>query len=192
MFKAWQHFKTITKHRHLVMGYCFRLGMYKQGLLHDLSKYSPIEFMTGVKYWTGVESPNNGERRATGLSLAWLHHKGVNKHHLEYWLDYSSDRNAKYPIEGMKMPIKYVVEMFVDRVCACRNYMGESYTNRAALEYYLRGRAFNIMHPDTAELLEKMLTLLAERGEEYTLKYIKENILTRKGSDYGKGYEDFV
>ncbi len=174
------------------MGYCFRLGMYKQGLLHDLSKYFPIDFMTGVKYWTGGERANNGERRATGLSLAWLHHKGVNKHHLEYWLDYSSDRNAKYPIEGMKMPIKYVVEMFVDRVCACRNYMGESYTNRAALEYYLRGRAFNIMHPDTAELLEKMLTLLAERGEEYTLKYIKENILTRKGSDYGKGYEDFV
>ena len=39
----WQHFKTITRHKLLVMRYCFRIGLYKQGLLHDLSKYEPVE-----------------------------------------------------------------------------------------------------------------------------------------------------
>ena len=61
--KAWLHFKTITKHKVIVMKYCFQVGLYKQGLLHDLSKYYPIEFKVGAKYYLGNESPNNAERR---------------------------------------------------------------------------------------------------------------------------------
>ena len=64
----WLHFKTITKHKLLVMHYCFRAGMYKQGLLHDLSKYAPVEFLVGCKYYQGVRSPNNAEREDTGIS----------------------------------------------------------------------------------------------------------------------------
>ena len=87
--KAWEHFKTITRHKIYVMKGCFRVGLYRQGLLHDLSKYSPTEFLVGCKYYQGgSRSPNNGEREATGVSLAWLHHKGRNKHHFEYWIDY--------------------------------------------------------------------------------------------------------
>ena len=44
MMKAWQHFKTITTHKMWVMRYCFKIGLYWQGLTHDLSKYSPTEF----------------------------------------------------------------------------------------------------------------------------------------------------
>ena len=90
--------KTINHHKWLVMKYCFRLGMYKQGLLHDLSKYSPVEFMVGVKYYQGTRSPNTAEREAKGYTSAWLHHKGRNKHHLEYWLDYATNTSG---IEGM-------------------------------------------------------------------------------------------
>ncbi len=43
------HLKTINRHKMLVMKYCFRCGMIRQGLLHDLSKYSPTEFFAGVK-----------------------------------------------------------------------------------------------------------------------------------------------
>ena len=85
---AWGHFKTITSHKFLVMKYCFKVGLYKQGFLHDLSKYSPTEFMVGAKYYQGTRSPNNAEREATGVSTSWLHHKGRNKHHFEYWVDY--------------------------------------------------------------------------------------------------------
>ncbi|HAQ52086.1 MAG TPA: catalase, partial [Lachnospiraceae bacterium] len=80
MFHPIKHYKTITRHRHLVMKGCFEVGLYKQGLLHDLSKYNPIEFIPGALYYKGTESPNNSERRKKGYSSAWLHHKGRNKH----------------------------------------------------------------------------------------------------------------
>lgn len=90
------HLSTINHHKWLVMQHCFKVGLYRQGLLHDLSKYSPVEFLAGVKYYQGFESPNNAERRAIGYSRAWLHHKGRNKHHLEYWTDYVVDGTHRY------------------------------------------------------------------------------------------------
>lgn len=77
------HFKTITAHRNLVCRYCLRLGLVWQGLTHDLSKYSPTEFWRGAKYYQGTRSPNDQERKENGLSLAWLHHKGRNRHHFD-------------------------------------------------------------------------------------------------------------
>ena len=116
---------TITHHKLLVMAGCFRIGLYKQGLLHDLSKYTPTEFLVGCRYYKGYMSPNNAERADKGYSAAWLHHKGRNKHHLEYWIDYAVPKPGEdihTPMEGMKMPIKYVCEMFIDRVSASKNY----------------------------------------------------------------------
>lgn len=84
----WKHFCTINHHKILVMRGCFQVGLIRQGLLHDLSKYSPTEFIVGCRYYQGNMSPNNAEREAVGYSSAWLHHKGRNKHHLEYWIDY--------------------------------------------------------------------------------------------------------
>lgn len=175
MIKAWEHFKTITHHRHLVMKGCFRAGLYRQGLLHDLSKYTPVEFLVGCKYYQGNRSPNNAEREDKGLSLAWLHHKGRNKHHLEYWIDYGLDNDHR--ICGMKMPDKYVVEMFIDRLSASKNYQKEAYTDRSALEYYEKGRASLILHPESAALLEKLLHMVAEKGERETYRYIRSEIL---------------
>ena len=103
--RAWEHFKTITHHRHLVRQYCFRLGLYYQGLTHDLSKYSPSEFWRGVKYYQGYRSPNDAERRENGVSLAWLHHKGRNRHHFEYWIDYCIGSDGRVYMGGCKMPL---------------------------------------------------------------------------------------
>ena len=100
-----QHLRTINHHKWLVMKYCFRAGLYKQGILHDLSKYSPVEFLVGAKYFQGNQSPNNAERFDKGYSSAWLHHKGKNKHHLEYWIDYSLEPDK--PMTGTRMPVKY-------------------------------------------------------------------------------------
>ncbi len=86
---VWNHLKTITEHKFFVMKNCFRVGLYRQGLLHDLSKYSPEEFVIGVRYYQGNRSPNAAEREKYGFSKAWLHHKGRNKHHFEYWIDFS-------------------------------------------------------------------------------------------------------
>ena len=174
--KAWEHFKTITHHKYLVMKGCFRVGLYKQGLLHDLSKYSPVEFLVGCKYYQdGKRSPNNAEREATGVSMAWLHHKGRNKHHFEYWIDYGLGQDKH--MTGMKMPVNYVVEMFVDRVAASKIYQKEAYRDDSALQYFLRGRGNYLMHPETEALLEKLLTMLAEQGEDATNDYIRRQVL---------------
>lgn len=178
--KAIRHFITITHHKILVMQGCFRIGLYKQGLLHDLSKYSPTEFLVGCRYYKGYMSPNNAERADRGYSSAWLHHKGRNKHHLEYWIDYAvsnGDDKAHTKMEGMKMPIRYVCEMFIDRVSASKNYQKEKYTDKSALEYYEKSVDHYMIHPDTKAMLEYLLVMLSVKGEEYTYRYIKKEVL---------------
>lgn len=165
------HFKTITNHKLLVMKTCFKVGLYKQGLLHDLSKYTYIEFKAGMKYYTGYVSPNNIQKKTEGLSTAWLHHKGRNKHHFEYWIDYGNDPNLG--LQGMKIPKKYVFEMFIDNMSASKNYLKDKYEDRSALEYYEARKKYYIIHPESRALLEKLLKMLADLGEEKTLNYIK-------------------
>lgn len=179
--KAWGHFSTITKHKLLVMKYCFRIGLYKQGLLHDLSKYSPTEFLAGCRYYQwGHRSPNNQEREETGMSKAWLHHKGRNKHHFEYWIDYGI---APCPttITGMEMPKRYVAEMIMDRICASKVYGGKAYTDAAPLAYYMNSRdKMWFIHENTKKQMEQLLNMLAEKGEQETLFYIKNVFLKEK------------
>lgn len=178
MIKTLSHFETITKHKILVMKECFRVGLYRQGLLHDLSKYSPTEFLVGCKYYQGTRSPNNAEREDKGYSSAWLHHKGRNKHHYEYWIDYSL--NGDRMLAGMKMPVRYVVEMFLDRIAASKVYKGAKYRDSDPLEYYLNGKAGKLMHPESRALLERLLYMLAEYGEEKTYRYIRKNVLKKR------------
>ena len=102
----WGHFCTITRHRHTVMRHCRRAGIFWQGLRHDLSKYSPTEFWQGVRYYQdGKRSPNEAEREALGYSLAWMHHKGRNRHHFEYWSDYNPRTKQVEPVE---MPVRFL------------------------------------------------------------------------------------
>ena len=172
------HFKTITRHKILVAKGCFKLGLYYQGIMHDMSKYSPTEFLVGVKYYQGTESPNNAERMEEGISMSWLHHKGRNKHHFEYWIDYDVEGNSTI-LAGMKMPVKYVAEMFCDRVAASRIYNKDKYKDSDPLDYYIKGLGHYIMHPETDELLHNLLKMLADKGEEYTFAYIKANVLKK-------------
>lgn len=174
------HLRTITAHKLRVMKYCFRVGLYRQGLLHDLSKYGPTEFRIGVKYYQGDRSPNEIERLETGQSTAWLHHKGRNKHHLEYWIDYSP--TGDHRMCGMEMPVNYVVEMFCDRIAACQIYQGEKYTDASPWEYYDRSRDHYLIHPNTAALLEKLLLMLRDEGEARILAYIRRELVGRGGA----------
>ena len=168
--KAVGHFRTITRHRHEVIKNCFRAGIGFQGLFHDLSKYSPEEFLNGCRYYQGTRSPHEGERDENGYSRAWMHHKGRNKHHYEYWTDYNKATKKMTPV---RMPVRYVKEMFCDRMAASKIYMKENYNDGSPLDYFNRGNAGARMHPDTAALLEKLLTMLRDKGEDYTFTYIR-------------------
>ena len=181
-----KHFRTITHHKILVAKYCFRIGLYRQGMTHDLSKYSPTEFWAGAKYYQGDRSPNEAERVDKGYSAAWLHHKGRNRHHLEYWVDYTGNNDC--PMDGVRMPEKYVAEMICDRIAASRTYrgaayriyLGDQYTDASPWEYYERSKNHYLMHPETRALLEKLLMMLRDDGEDVTLEYIRTQVLGRR------------
>ena len=169
------HLKTILHHKNLVRHYCFKAGLYKQGIMHDWSKYSPTEFIQGVKYYQGGKrSPNYGEKMAKGYSSAWLHHKGRNRHHFEYWTDVSPVTRQYVPLE---MPTRFFVEMCMDRIAASSTYLGKDYHDGAPLEYLLRAGDNRWMHPVTARKLRYVLTMLRDRGEEETFRFIREVVL---------------
>lgn len=165
------HLSTIVKHRHKVMLHCFKAGIPLRGLLHDLSKFSPTEFIPGVKYFQGNRSPNEMERELFGHSSAWLHHKGRNRHHFEYWNDVSPVTKRYEPV---KMPLKYFKEMFCDRVAASKIYQGKNYTDAHPFNYFDRGNARLYLHPETAALLEKCLIMLRDEGEKKTFRFLKK------------------
>ena len=175
--KPWQHFKTITYHKWLVLKGCFRVGLYWQGLTHDLSKYSPTEFCVGARYYQGNRSPNGAERDDKGYSEAWIHHKGRNRHHFEYWTDMNKE-TRRY--ESVPMPRKYLVEMVMDRRAACMVYQGDKYTDGSALAYFDRSVDQSLMHPELKKQLGYILTMLAEKGEKETFSYLKNHVLKGK------------
>ena len=168
-----RHFITITRHRHRVIAHCFRAGIGWQGLWHDLSKYSPTEFWVGARHYQGDRSPNEEERRLYGHSVAWMHHKGRNRHHFEYWTDYNPVTKQMEPV---KMPLRFVAEMFCDRVAASKIYQGAAYTDRHPLEYFLSGKPRRRIHPETSALLEGWLTMLAQQGEKATFAHVRHRV----------------
>lgn len=177
--KAVQHFRTITRHKYLVMKGCFAVGLYWQGICHDLSKYSWTEFKVGAKYYQGDRSPNNAEREDIGYSTAWMHHKGRNRHHYEYWIDYSTQA-IWGGMAPAPMPEKYIAEMLMDRIAASRIYRGNAYTDQDPLAYYQSAKEQPMIHPKTKALLEKLLHMLAEKGEKETFSYVKQEVLKKK------------
>lgn len=171
MRKLAGHFCTVTRHRHRVIAHCFKAGIPMRGLLHDLSKYSPTEFIPGVRFYKGTRSPNEAERELYGYSAAWLHHKGRNRHHFEYWNDYNPKTKR---VEPIKMPLRFVKEMFCDRVAASKIYQGKAYTESHPLEYFRRGKINRFIHPETSALIESWLIILAENGEDAAFTAIRE------------------
>lgn len=164
------HLRTVCRHRHCVIKHCFKAGIPFCGLMHDLSKFSPTEFIPGVKYYLGTRSPNEAEREDKGFSGAWMHHKGRNRHHFEYWTDYRFDTKRMEPV---KMPIIFVKEMFCDRVAASKIYQGKNYTDSHPYEYFLRGKPTRVIHPESSALLEELLIMLRDKGEKETFAYIR-------------------
>ena len=161
--RFWGHLRTVTRHRHKVIVHCAHAGILWQGLRHDLSKYSPTEFWQGVRYYTGKHSPNEDERRSCGYSIAWMHHKGRNLHHWEYWTDFSMETRTYV---SMPMPRKYLAEMICDRMAASKTYLGEKYTDASPLEYLMHGKARDAMNKETEQTLRMFLTQLRDEGEK--------------------------
>lgn len=175
--RFWGHLSTVTRHRHKVIAHCARAGILLQGLRHDLSKYSPTEFIPGVRFYDGTHSPTEDERRTNGCSQAWMHHKGRNRHHFEYWTDLSPVTRTYEPVD---MPVRYLCEMVADRIAACKTYQGAAYTDASALQYLDRAQESRLVHPNTMKRLRFLLTMLAEQGEPATFRFMRQTVLKGK------------
>ena len=150
------HWKTVAKHRKWVKRYCFKMGLYWQGLTHDISKYHPVEFFESVKYYQGTRSPIDACKEANGYSMAWFHHRGNNKHHYEYWVD-NFDKGMTFNI----MPYKYFVEMLCDYLGAGRAYMGRDFSYVKEREWWRGKRETIAMHPMQIAMLDDIFNNLA-------------------------------
>ena len=149
-----------------------------QGLTHDLSKYSPTEFWRSARYYQGYRSPNDQERKENGVSLSWLHHKGRNRHHFEYWIDYCLRPDGSVYMGGCKMPKRYVAEMFCDRLAASKVYRGKDFRQGDPYDFFLYGKQKRLlMHPATSALLEKILLVLRDEGEDAAFDYVRREVL---------------
>ncbi len=156
--KFFSHLHVVNRHRFKVFCLCFRAGIPWRGFLHDLSKYSPVEFFEGVRYFSGDHSPIMNCKREKGYSLAWLHHIGRNKHHYEYWYDYAA------PVETPIIPYPYFVEMVCDSLAAGLIYQGKNWTRDYQLTYWLKTREKARVHPKVDLLLTKIYTEVSEKG----------------------------
>lgn len=175
---AIKHFGLITKHKWIVFKLCCKAGIPWRGLVHDLSKYSPTEFFESIKYYTGTHSPITEAKRNNGYSKAWLHHKGRNRHHAEYWEDYRA------PIQNPVIPYKYVVEMVCDTLAAGIVYSGKNWTNDTQLNYWNREKINSHMNEKTQEFLTNVYLQVSEKGINKVVN--KKNLQ----SLYGRYCED--
>ena len=168
--KIVKHFGLITRHKWVVLKLCIKVGEPIRGLLHDLSKYSWTEFSESVKYYNGEHSPITECKKENGYSKAWLHHKGRNKHHSEYWIDLNA--TDRTPI----MPYKYVAEMLCDKMAAGIIYQGKNWTKEYELQYWEREKEESLINPKVKELITDCLTQVSEKGidEVYTKKNFKK------------------
>jgi len=144
-----KHFLTITKHKWYVMIECFKVGLIWQGITHDLSKYSLVEFGSSAKYFQGDKTPIGIEKAEPGYSYAWLNHKAKNKHHWEYWIDFKKGKLLKCPI-----PDKYILEMACDIKGASK-----SYGTNNPYEHFKKNQKYMLMEKDSKKKLEKLLAI---------------------------------
>lgn len=177
---TWLHFKKICIHKYWVAHYCFKAGLIWQGLMHDMSKFSWVEFWESVRYYQGDSSPINACKADKGYSLAWQHHKGRNPHHYEHWTDnYDSGTTC------IEMPYNYLIEMVCDYIGAGRAYWGSKFTFKGEYEWWLNKLLVAKIHPNTGAYvtcLFKVLAKLESEGknpEDYinaeVLKYLYDN-----------------
>ena len=158
------HFNLVNRHRFKVFKLCCRAGIPFRGIVHDLSKYSPVEFFESVKYFDGGKSPISNCKKENGYSNAWLHHKGRNKHHHEYWYDYAA------PTDAALMPYKYFTEMVCDTLAAGMTYQKDNWTNDYQLKYYLKDRERKHIHPKIDAMLLEVYNSVSEKGIDEVVK----------------------
>lgn len=146
--KFFKHFWMICKHKYWVFYFACKCGIPIRGFFHDFSKFHPTEFFESVKYYTGTKSPIVSCKEDKGYSLAWLHHKGHNPHHYEYWVD-NLDKGGI----PLLIPFKYCVEMTCDWLAAGKAYQGKEFSYESELKWW-NNKKKELQHSMDSRIIE--------------------------------------
>jgi hypothetical protein len=158
--KYLRYFKQVLVHKFHVFHYCWNFGIPWLGLIHDLSKFRPSEFIPHARYFGIPEKDRTSELQAD-LDRAWLIHQNRNKHHWNYWLMVSEGKMLVFA-----PPFKYVKEMLADWFARCH------YRDNRALHEWYRSY-YIILHPDVKKFTDWVVEM-----EEKHWRDIKEKSYT--------------
>lgn len=176
---AGKHFKLVCIHKWYVFKNCKKAGLFWAGVKHDMSKFSPTEFLESVKYFNGSKSPIDVCKQKYGWSKAWMHHRGRNPHHYEYWQD-NFDKGG----ESVRMPYKYALELVCDYLGAGKAYMKEGFSYKSEYEWWLNKKKNGLaMHPHTYNFVENMLYTMYIEESNDCLRPIRSNFIYRNSGD---------
>lgn len=177
---ALKHLYKILKHKSYVFYYCCRFHLPIRGFFHDSSKFSPKEFLENINYYTNDKSPIVKCREEKGYSNAWLHHKGRNPHHWEYWVDISVN-----PYLLPLIPYKYQIEMLCDYLAAGRAY-NKNWTPQSELDWWKNHKTKILMNSSNIAFIDNYLLLLVKFDDYEKLlnpklgKYIYEQCCIKR------------
>jgi len=141
--KYWKYLLYVIRHKYYVFIECRKEGLIWQGIVHDLSKFNPVEF---IPYTDRFFSERGyAPDVLTAFWYAWLHHQHRNKHHWNHWVVDQHEQRA------LQMPDKYVIEM----ICDWRA-MGRDFKDTAK-DFYTKNMDKIILHPLTRIDVERKL-----------------------------------
>lgn len=168
MNRFFGHLRTVLRHKRYVFRCMAQCGHPLQGFLHDMSKFSPAEFWTSVKYYQGFRSPIDAEKEDKGYSLAWFHHRGRNKHHSQYWCDISFGE-----VKPCRIPEKYLLELICDTIGAGKAYLGKDWNSHKPIEWFTGRDKNSFYHPETKKALYKAYMYIDVYGWDQFAKAIR-------------------
>lgn len=182
--KFFKHLKVVLKHKYNVFRYASKLGIFWTGLVHDLSKFRPVEFLRSVKYFDGRRSPTIIERKEhDNFSYICVAHTGRNKHHWQYWVDYTRD-----DIVVNKIPFKHALEYVADVLSASKVYNPKDFNLMVAHNYFRDHSQTYLMHPATKEFILWCIKEAYDSG----FKAVKKKFTKIKYEEIGRKYPNTI
>lgn len=179
-----KHLWVVIKHKYNVLNFASKLGIFWTGLVHDLTKFSPTEFGRSVKYFDGRRSPTIVERKEhDNFSYICVAHTGRNKHHWQYWVDYTRD-----DIVVNRMPFVNSLEYVADVLSASKVYNPKEFNYMVAYNYFKEHSKTYLQHPATKEFI---LWCIKEIND-YGFKAVKKKVTKIKYLEIASKYPNTI
>lgn len=144
------YFKYLLKHKYWVAHMLFQRKLFIQGIMHDMSKFKPREF---IKYAEHLST-----NKKLDIKETWVNHIHVNKHHWQYWVLLSDEGN----MQALEMPENYVIEMIADWYSTTICEKGFDRLQENVFRWYMERKDKLFLHQKTRQFLEENIIIVAE------------------------------